>query len=108
VAAVNILQGETLTDNAFPYLLVFDSARKTVEVRGFQKSESAKADEKYLRAEKDAAANLDVQALLVSVDSVTALRSAYPNHYADTSAFLNAVQIATMGSGRSKIRNRRL
>lgn len=36
----------------------------------------------------------EVQAVLVSVEDVTALREAFPNYYLDTSAFIQAVHVA--------------
>jgi ppGpp synthetase/RelA/SpoT-type nucleotidyltranferase len=76
------------------FLLILDSGRKTVQVKGFGKDEGLKADEEYLKVEKENTDNPDVQAVLVSVDSISALQSAYPNYYLDTSEFLAAVRLA--------------
>lgn len=35
-----------------------------------------------------------VDAVLVWVDSINALRAAYPNYYADTAAFIQALDVA--------------
>jgi hypothetical protein len=99
--AVNILEGEAMANEAYVYLLIFDSLRKTINVRGFPKSESARANDEYLNSEKDSGGNPDVQAVLVSVESLTALRTAYPNYYADTTAFLEAVRFATRANRRN-------
>ena len=42
--------------------------------------------------EKVNISNPGIQAVLVSVDSVAGLRSAYPNYYLDTRAFLKVVR----------------
>jgi hypothetical protein len=94
-SAVNRLEEEAMATDVYAFLLVFDSGQKTIRVRGFKKADSIKADEEYLRVEKEFAGNPDVQAVLVSVDSLAALHSAYPNYYADTTAFLEAVRLAT-------------
>ena len=62
-----------------------------IRIWPFSKSEVAKANEEYAKLEKD---RPDVQAVLVSVDSVTALRAAYPNYFADTTEFLSFVRWA--------------
>lgn len=76
------------------FLLILDSSRKTVQVKGFGKAERTRADEEYVKTEKDNANNPDVQTVLVSVDSITDLPRAYPNYYLDTLAFLGAVKLA--------------
>ena len=42
--------------------------------------------------EKDLGPN--AQAVLISVDSMNSIRTAYPNYYADTSVFLDALEQA--------------
>ena len=93
-SAVSMLEDEAMATGTYAFLLVFDSAKKTLRVRGFNKSETTRADEEYLTVEKASASNPNVQAVLVSVESVAALRSTYPNYYADTTAFLEALDRA--------------
>jgi hypothetical protein len=91
-AGVNIIT--TSAKGAHTYLLVLDSQKKNIRVHGFQKTLLAQAQQQYLEIE---AANVDnpwVQAVLVSVDSVAALRRAYPNYYLDAVAFSEAVERA--------------
>jgi ppGpp synthetase/RelA/SpoT-type nucleotidyltranferase len=59
-----------------------------IRIWPFSKNEVAKANEEYAKLEKE---RPEVQAVLVSVDSVTALRTAYPNYFADTTEFLSFV-----------------
>ncbi len=49
----------------------------------------------YLNFEKEARQNPSLQVVLVSVDSLSALKDTYPNYYLDTTAFLQAVRKAT-------------
>jgi hypothetical protein len=61
-----------------------------------------RAQEDYLESEK---ANNDkpwIQTVLVSVDSIAALRRAYPKFYLDSFAFSQAVQQAMGGSNGKK------
>ena len=100
--AHTVLQGlgyalsETTTreKDAKAYLLVLDPINKTLETTGFTHEELPRASEEYLAAEKKIAGT-DSQAVLVSVESLKALRAAYPNYYLDTRAFLDAVRRAT-------------
>jgi hypothetical protein len=80
--------------NAATFLVKLDTAAHTFSIWGFSKDELPKASDHYLRVEKEIASNPAVQAVLVSVDSVHALRSAYPNYFLDTTAFLRALRFA--------------
>jgi len=72
-------------------LLVLDLAANTIKVTGYSNGEKAQADvaglERSGRSE-------ELDAVLVWVPSVRDLRSAYPNYYADTTAFLEALSTA--------------
>jgi hypothetical protein len=59
-------------------------------VRGYDELQRATDD--YLQIEKENVSNPATQAVLVSVDSVAGLRSAYPNFYLDTRMFLKMVR----------------
>jgi hypothetical protein len=63
-----------------------------VQVRPFETSQTERASEEYLRAEKENVNKRNVQVALVSVKSIDTLRQAYPNYYMDTSQFLKALQ----------------
>ena len=75
------------------YLLQLDPASKTVSIQGYRQSELQLASQEYLQAETRLAEGAD--AVLVSVDSVAALRRAYPNYFLDTHLFIDAVEKAT-------------
>jgi ppGpp synthetase/RelA/SpoT-type nucleotidyltranferase len=80
--------------NASAYLLVLDTNAKTIRITGFKKTELSKASDEYLRIEKTSADNPHIQAVLVSVESVAALPSAYPNYYLDTAEFIKELRRA--------------
>jgi Region found in RelA / SpoT proteins len=89
--ALRTLPAKNVTD-AVAFLVILDTDAYTVQTTGFKKSELPKASEAYLAVEKDTASKPSVQAVLVSLDSVHSLRSAYPNYYLDTDAFIRALQ----------------
>jgi len=71
-------------------LLVLDTEKNTIQVTGF--ADRRQASKEIGKIESSARKNLD--AVLVSVNSIKQLRAAYPNYYADTREFLNALSIA--------------
>jgi ppGpp synthetase/RelA/SpoT-type nucleotidyltranferase len=80
--------------DAKTFLLVLDSNKKTLVTTPFRADELKKAFEMYLKVEKDSAEHPEIQAVLVSVDSIAALEEAYPNYFLDTNAFLDAMSEA--------------
>lgn len=77
------------------YLLRLDVRAGQLTVEGFKASQADAANVRYLEAEKETAASPGADAVLVSVDSLEALRRAYPNYYADTHIFVEAVKRVT-------------
>jgi len=73
------------------YLIVLNSITRELRVTAYGKTELAKASDDYLLAEKEIEERPELQAVLVSVDSLTALRKAYPNYWLDTTAFLATI-----------------
>jgi ppGpp synthetase/RelA/SpoT-type nucleotidyltranferase len=72
------------------FLLVVDTVGRTIRLVGYR--DMKEAQDAYLRREKEL--KPDEQAVLVSVDSLDAVRAAYPNYYADTTVFLDALNLA--------------
>jgi hypothetical protein len=60
----------------------------------FKSDELQAASEAYLKIERQMESLPEIQAVLVSVEDVTALRDAFPNYYLDTSAFIGAIRVA--------------
>jgi putative GTP pyrophosphokinase len=75
----------------FKYLLlVLNTTENTIAVKGFQnRREAGEAI-----AEMEQSKRTDLDAVLVWVNSIKNLRAAYPNYYADTTAFLEALSVA--------------
>lgn len=80
--------------NAHYYLMVLDPAADTITIRGYSKAELPLATQHYLDVERTLDEETGAEAVLVSVDSIAALKRAYPNYFLDTRAFLSAVQRA--------------
>jgi Region found in RelA / SpoT proteins len=91
--ALRGLPAKNVTD-AVTFLVKLDTQAHTFSISGFKQEELPKASEAYLAMEKEIASNPAAQAVLVSVDSAHALRSAYPNYFLDTRAFLKALRFA--------------
>jgi hypothetical protein len=72
------------------YILVLDSETRNTEVIGFNSSEEAAR--RYEDIEKQTIDRPNIQAVQVSVESLGALREAYPNYYMDTARFVGILQ----------------
>jgi len=76
------------------YLMVLDAKKRYTNVNAYALGELPQAQEDYLQQEKENNEKPWIQSVLVSVDSVAALRRAYPNFYLDSVAFSDAVDQA--------------
>jgi hypothetical protein len=75
----------------FKYLLlVLNTTENTIAVKGFQNRKEASESIDEMELSK----RTDLDAVLVWVNSIKNLRAAYPNYYADTTAFLEALNVA--------------
>jgi hypothetical protein len=77
--------------NSESHLLKLDTETQNITVTGFPKGTLAQATQMYLEEEKKNANNPAVQVVLVSVDSLASLQTAYPNYYLDTKEFMTAL-----------------
>jgi ppGpp synthetase/RelA/SpoT-type nucleotidyltranferase len=94
-SAMNIALTQKATiASAKAFLLVLDFQAKSIEVTGYTQAELPQAAEDYILLETSTARKPEIQAVLVSVDSLAALRSAYPNYYLDTDAFISVMRSA--------------
>jgi RelA/SpoT family protein len=73
--------------DAHYFLLTLDPSTKKLEVVGYSFEDLKKASDDYLAVEKSIEGS-SKDAVLVSVDSISALRKAYPNYFLDTNAFI--------------------
>jgi ppGpp synthetase/RelA/SpoT-type nucleotidyltranferase len=93
-AAVTKFTAEAPQDDiraAAMYLLVLDPNTFSTTLFPYSRDNLAEANAQYAKMEKE---QPNLQAVLVAVDSVSALRAAYPNYFLDTTAFLNVVDKA--------------
>jgi ppGpp synthetase/RelA/SpoT-type nucleotidyltranferase len=75
--------------NPSMFLLVLDPNVFDLRITPYKAGDLALANEEYAKIEKE---EPHLQAVLVSVDSLAALRSAYPNYFLDTAGFLELVR----------------
>lgn len=85
---------ETIAPDAHYFLLRLDPRAKHIDIMGFRANEMELASREYLRVEREVGEDASAEVVLVHVDSLTALRRAYPNYFLDTRAFIEAVRRA--------------
>ena len=85
---------EAKLDAAEVILLRLDLKARMLSATPFAEHELTRADEEYYRLEKEFEGNANVQVVRVRADSAKSLKSAYPNFYLNTTAFLSAVRRA--------------
>ena len=83
--------------NAHYFVLALDPIADTVTISGYSRSELERATSHYVSVESKLDSKIGQEAVLVSVDSISALKKAYPNYFLDTKAFLVAVEQALAG-----------
>ena len=76
------------------FLLELDPhpTRSTIKITPFKRGELERASKEYLSAERTVLAQPGLDAVLVSVESVRALRHAYPNYFLDTRVLLEELK----------------
>jgi len=81
-----------VTRHAEYYLLELDPIAKALTLQPFEKNRLEEATQYYLEAEKRLPDQQPgTQVVLVSVQSLSALRRAYPNYFLDTDVFIQTV-----------------
>lgn len=84
---------EVLADksyNAQYYLLELDAYARKIRIRSYKYTELSIASNDYISLEKNLDVNKD--AVLVSAESIEALKLAFPNYYLDTDVFLRKLK----------------
>ncbi len=81
------------------FLMTLRPAEAILQVRAYSKEQLDEATENYLNQEKIVAGSPGGEAVLVSVDSLDALRKAYPNYYLDTQVFVAELKRITSKFG---------
>ena len=82
------------SDNHY-FLLEMNPTQRSIEVTTFKFSESTLANQKYLEVERKLKNTPGAEAVLVSVDSLEAVRKAYPNYFLDTEVFVRLIRETT-------------
>jgi hypothetical protein len=92
---------DTKTKAAHYFLLSLTPAQGHLAVYGYTKQELEQATAHYLEIEKSQANTPGAQTVLVAVDSLAALKRAYPNYFLDTEVFLSSLARAIGRNGAS-------
>jgi ppGpp synthetase/RelA/SpoT-type nucleotidyltranferase len=79
------------TKNAKYFLLTLEPEESRISAKGYLTRDSISANAHYTKIEQEIANKPGAQAVLVKVDSISALRRAYPNYFADTTKFVQAL-----------------
>lgn len=79
------------------YLVNLDMKAQRVRVMGYRREDLEDASKAYLDLERKICKDAPGDAVLVSVDSISALRRAYPNYFFDTHLFIEALTQALKG-----------
>ncbi len=87
---------EKITPEPYWFLLQLDPKKETT-IKAFKKEDNLRAFDEYVNAEQPIRDAPSTQVVLVSVDSIAELKSAYPNYFADTTAFVSAFLTARDG-----------
>ena len=76
------------------FLLSLDNVAEHLSLTGYNRRELRQASKAYAKKEKQIRDKKGTDAVLVSVDSIRNLRSAYPNYFADTRMFVQKLEEA--------------
>jgi hypothetical protein len=76
------------------FLLTLTPSTQVLAIQGYEKGDRIQAREDYLAAERANIGNPDIDIVLVTVDTIKSLRTAYPNYYQDTRQFVEILNSA--------------
>ena len=85
---LKVITDDELAKRHHFFLLERRPDRRRIYVTGYKRGELAKSTDAYFRAEERVKDINGAEVVLVSTDSVAALRRAYPSYYLDTRLFL--------------------
>jgi ppGpp synthetase/RelA/SpoT-type nucleotidyltranferase len=86
-------ENEEIPEATAIYLLVLNTKTFKTTLHLFTQEQQELANTQYAKIEKE---EPDLQAVLVSVDSISALKTAYPNYFVDTTEFLHVIEKALL------------
>ena len=84
--SIQVLGGDRRISNAHYYLLELDPSAGKVTIKSYSQTQLAVASADYMTLEKRIG-NDNRDAVLVSADSIEALKLPFPNYYLDTDIF---------------------
>lgn len=74
------------------YLLVLDSKKREINYVGYTKKDFKQATDRYAELEREHQNKEDVHVVLVSVESLQDLKSAYPSFFLDSTGFIDLIR----------------
>ncbi|MCC6760342.1 MAG: RelA/SpoT domain-containing protein [Chitinophagaceae bacterium] len=74
------------------YLIILDLKNKRIRFNPFSARQLSEANQSYTEVERSISAGAELQAVLVSIDKVSALSKAYPNYFLDTDDFTKKIE----------------
>lgn len=83
--ALHYIDNSDLKDHFF--IMHLRPKEDRLVISSFKKNESRRANDEYLKIEQAIDPFSEEEAVLVSVDSISSLKKAYPNYFLDTKAF---------------------
>lgn len=89
--SIEVLTSDRRINNAYYYLLELDPTAGRVIIKAYSQNQLKTASKDYVTLERRIS-NDKRDAVLVSADSIDALRLAYPNYYLDTDIFLKQLK----------------
>jgi hypothetical protein len=89
--SIEIIGGDSKAQGTHYYLLELNSRDRTVRIRRYNQTQLATASNDYMTLEKRIF-DENTDAVLVSAESIEALKLAFPNYYLDTHYFLGILK----------------
>ena len=80
-------------DNDTNYFLL-ELAENTINITKYKLSEFDRATAAYLQKEKESKSDTATDVVLVAAESMYALQNAYPNYFADSTEFVQLMEMA--------------
>jgi putative GTP pyrophosphokinase len=80
------------------YLLELDSKKREVVYVGYTRADFKKASEDYAAKERENKNKEDIHVVLVSAESLSDLKSAYPSFFLDSAGFIDLIRDQVFGA----------
>lgn len=80
------------------YLLELNSQKREIGYMGYAKEDFKKASDEYAERERESRNSEDIHVVLVSAESLSDLKSAYPSYFLNSAGFIDLIQQKVFGS----------